>query len=359
MDIIILSLLAICLVSAKWRLSLRLPVQASIMSGNVMPTSTSTTYSTASGLNNRSRLDSLLQERRRRSQSQVISFSSSSPIHTLAALRFLFLSYLADLEHRLNEFESPSFEVWKLHGEHTFEEAKHRARTALEMLEGIRTDVRSHIPDLPFVDLSSMEDYVKSHLPDFPEVPSLGEMKSHLPYILQMRSHFPDVSEMRAHLPDVPSLPDMDHVISDMRVKLDDVRSRFNDIDFHQPFTYIPTLSQRLQNLQSYLLSTDVPSGFPISSLAPNSVLSNLLESLLNSDIVKDNLAPELFEECEDILKGTTIEVADAIKRSLCGLRLIKYSDLPHAWRSNPFVIHGYRYIIVLSFLLGFSFHIS
>jgi adiponectin receptor len=337
------------------------------MNGKEMATAMSTTYSTVPDLINRARSDGRLRERRRSSQSQVMSLSSSSAVHTLASLRFLILSYLADLEHHLTELESPSFEAWKLHGEYTFEEAKQRARTALEMLEGIRTDVRSHIPELPFVDLSSMEDFVRSHLPDLPEVPSLGGMKSHLPNIQRMRSHLPDmpnlpdVSEMRAHLPDMPSLPDMDNVITDMRVKLDDVRSRFNDIDFHKPFTYIPTLSQRLQTLQSYLSSTDVPSGLPMASIAPDSVLSNLLESLLNSDIVKEILesAPEAFEEGEDILKGAAIEVADSIKRSLSGVRLINYSDLPHAWRSNPFVTHGYRYTIAPSLLSRFLFNIS
>ena len=272
----------------------------------------------------------------------TLDLMHSSPMHALASLRFLVLSYLADLE---NSLTSPSLESWKLQGEHTLEEAKQRAQTALEMLEGIRADVCSHLPD---------PGLVKSRLRDMPDVPTLNEMRSHLPDIQQMRSHLPDMADMRAHLPDMPSLPDMDDVISDMRLKLDDVRSRFNEIDFHKPFNYIPTLSRHLQNLHSYLSSMEAPSsGFPTTSFAPNTVLSNLLESLLNSEIVKEILesAPEVIEEGEDVLERAVVEVADALTRSLRGVRLIKYGDLPHPWRSNPFVTHGYRsvYLFTLS----------
>jgi len=269
----------------------------------------------------------------------TLDLMHSSPLHTLASLRFLVLSYLADLENSLTEFESPSLESWKLQGEHTLEDAKQRAQTALEMLEGIRADVCSHLPD---------PGLVKSRLRDMPDVPTLNEMRSHLP----------DIQQMRSHLPDMPSLPDMDDVISDMRLKLDDVRSRFNEIDFHKPFNYIPTLSRHLQNLHSYLSSMEAPSsGFPTTSFAPNTVLSNLLESLLNSEIVKEILesAPEAIEEGEDVLERAVVEVADAVKRSLRGVRLIKYGDLPHPWRSNPFVTHGYRsvYLFIYSNLLS------
>lgn len=213
-----------------------------------------------------------------------------------------------------------------LQGELTIEEAKEWARTALEMLEGIRADVCSHLPEFHFSDLSTM---AMSHLPDLPEVP---DFRSHLPDM----PHLPDMNEMRSHLPDMPHL---DNVKSHLRDKFDDVRTRFNEME---PLSYIPTLSNHLQNLHSHLSSTTEPSGLP----APNVMLSDLLEALLNSDLVQDILNPvqEDIVESEEMLLERAGEVADAVRRSFDGLKLIKYSDLPHPWRNNPFVTHGYRY---------------
>jgi adiponectin receptor len=219
------------------------------------------------------------------------------------------------------------------------------ARTALDMLEGIRADVCSHLPELPFVDLSTMEEFVKSHLPDLPHLPNMAGMRSCLPDL----PYLPDMAEMRSHLPDMPSLPDMDNVrthISEMRLKLDDVRVRFHEIDFQKPFGYIPTLLDNLENLHTHLSSMDVPSGLPPASFTPNTVLSDLLDSLLNSDVVQDilNSTPAaVISEGEDILERAAHDVANAVKRSLEGVHLISYSDLPHQWRNNPFVTHGYR----------------
>ncbi|KAF9527364.1 hemolysin-III related-domain-containing protein [Crepidotus variabilis] len=268
---------------------------------------------------------------------EALDLVSSSPVHALASLRFLVLSYLADLERQLTEVESPSLETWKFQGELTLEEGKQWANTALEMLEGIRADVCSHFPDFNLVGLSSMEDFVVAHLPDMPDVPTLTDMRSHLP----------DIQQMRTRWPDMPTLPDMDEVLSDVRLKIDDVRTRFNELDFRTPFNFIPVLSERLEHLHSHLDTMDVPSGLPVASFAPNSVLSNLMESLMKSDFVKEIIdgTPDVVGESEELIERTVIEVNDAVKRSLNGVSLIKYSDLPHAWRNNPFVTHGYRFI--------------
>jgi len=275
---------------------------------------------------------------------EALDLSSALPTQTLASLRFLVLSYLADLERRLKELGS-DFEAWKLQGGHTIDETALWARTALDMLEGIRADVCSHLPEMPFAELSTMEAFVKSHLPDLPHFPDMAEMRSCFPDL----PYLPDMAEMRSHLPDMPSLPDMDEVrshFSDMRLKLDDVRTRFHELDFQQPFGYIPTLSDHLENLHSHLSSMDVPSGLPHTSFTPNTVLSDLLDSLLNSDVVQDilNSTPAgVISEGEDMLERAAHEVANAVRRSLEGVHLIKYSDLPHQWRNNPFVTHGYR----------------
>ena len=253
---------------------------------------------------------------------------SASPVQTIASLRLLVLSYLANLESRLSELD---------HFESTMEEARQWTTTALEMLEGIRTEVRSRLPELHPPHMS-MEVFVKSHLPDLPDVTSLTDMCG---------SHFPDMPDVRSHLPDIPHLPEMrSHLpdLSDVRSKLDDVYSRIQDIDFHQPLRYIPTLSYRLKKLHSHLTSVEVPPGVSSSSLTPGTLLSDLLDALLTSEIVTDllNTAPDVVEG-EEVLEKTAHQVVNAIQRSLQGVRLISYSDLPYPWRNNPFVIQGYR----------------
>ena len=323
--------------------------------------------------------------------SQGLDLRDASPLYALASLRFLVLSYLADLEQRLTQFDfdfdleldleskSKALETWKLHGEHKFQEAKASARTGLEMLNSIRADVYSHFPDLPMT--SSLEGLTnfKSRFPDVSAVPmpDLENMRSNLPDI---RSHLPDVSTLpdmslpesvRAHLPislsetvrnhlpgvnmHMPTLPDLH--IRDLQSGMDDVlselRHKISEIDFHQPFKFIPTLSQSLENLHYHLSSmsstdahtpSDLPKP-PIFEFTPNSVLADLLESLLQSDVVKEILAsaPEVIQEGEEILERTALEVSEALEKSLRGMKLINYWDLPHPWRNNPFVTHGYR----------------
>ncbi|KAG6919381.1 hypothetical protein DXG01_006930 [Tephrocybe rancida] len=251
---------------------------------------------------------------------EALDLSTASPTQTLASLRYLVLSYLAELEQRLSNLESPDLEAWKAMGELTVEEARQWARKALEMLEGIRADVCSHLPELHFAEMSV--ERFKSHFPDLPDVPGLHEMRS--------------------HLPDMPHLPNMPHVrsrISDMRLRLDDVRSRFNDLDFKHPLTYIPTLSNHLENLQSHLSLMELPSPLEISSLAPSTMIADLLEALLSSELAEMLPSPvDLVEETEDMLHKAANDVANAVKRSLQGVRLLQYSDLPQQWRNNPFI---------------------
>lgn len=311
--------------------------------------------------------------------SQGLTIQDTSPLHALASLRFLVLFYLADLEHRLTQFEfqfdfdfdleldleskSKALEAWKLQSEHKFRDAKARA---IEMLKGIRADVCSHFPELPMPpslegltnfmpDMSVMDDMrsnIRSHLPGIPTLPDMS-----LPESMQIslsetvRAHLPDMN-IHMHMPDLhigDFQTGMDDVLSEMRLKL-------SEVDFRQPFKYIPTLSQSLENLHYHLSSmssTDAqaPSGLPKSltfECPPNNVLSDLLEFLLKSDIVKEVLdsSSEIIEEGEEILERAAIEVSDALKRSMHGMKLINYSELPHPWRNNPFVTYGYRLVV-------------
>ncbi|KAG5351385.1 hypothetical protein C0989_006716 [Termitomyces sp. Mn162] len=276
---------------------------------------------------------------------EALDLSLASPTQTLASLRFLVLSYLAELEQRLSNFESPDFEVWKAMGELTIEDARQWARTALEMLEGIRADVCSHLPELHFAELS-VETF-KSHIPDLLDASGLNEVCIHLP-----------------EMPHLLDIPDVRTRISNMRHKFDDVRSRFIDLDFKKPLHYIPTLSSRLDNLHSHLASLALPSRFEIATLASSALVSDLLEALSSSELVTDILSAspkEFVEETEDMIHKAANDVANAVKHSLQGVRLLQYSELPEQWQNNPFVTYGYRFIPLekwpLIFLSLFALH--
>lgn len=261
----------------------------------------------------------------------------ASPIQALASVRVLVLSYLAELESQLTLVESPGLDSWRAKGEMTIDEASQLAHEALEMLNSIRTDVYSHLPDLHLTDMSAeVESFVKSHLPDLPCVSGLSagitleEMRSHLPDLPDVRTHLLDMSEISSHLPDFD--------FADMRTKLiDDMRTRFE-----QPLSYIPLLSRHLQELHSHLTSIEFPE---VPDFAGGSMVHDLLDAILSSELVSDLMgaAPDVMEG-EAMLETAAREVASAMKRSFEGVRLISYSDLPQQWRNNPFVRQGYRY---------------
>ncbi|CAL1706688.1 unnamed protein product [Somion occarium] len=238
-----------------------------------------------------------------------LDFSSSSLVPTLASLRIQVLSYLADLEARLAALESPvSAEPMKSKQENTMGDARTCVQTALEMLRSIREDVCSHLPDIHL----DFEEFVKSHMPD---------------------KHTLD--EMRSHAPTMPSA---------MRSRLDDVRSRISDIDFHKPLEYIPTLSEHLNTLQAHLSSVELPHSYSesVAKLKPSGVY-DLIDKVLSSEFDGEVITESL--EGEDMIERAAREIARAIKVSVNGIRLVTYEDLPHKWQNNHFVSRGYRFI--------------
>ncbi|GBE80657.1 Uncharacterized protein SCP_0303760 [Sparassis crispa] len=221
-----------------------------------------------------------------------LSYASLTP--AFVSLRLQLLSYLADLETSLALLDSPiSPEPLRAKGEKTVEEARAWARDGLEMLRMIRKDICSYLPDFHLDSVTpTVESFVKSRIPD---VPSLDDMRAHL-----------------------PELPDFD--ISEMCLRLEDVRSRISDIDYHK---YIPMLPERLQSLQTHLSSMEFPYTRRIGEII--------------SEISSDLREGELEKAARDM--------ARAMKQSLGGTRLIDYVDLPEPWRNNPFVKGGYRFI--------------
>ncbi|KAI0044231.1 HlyIII-domain-containing protein [Auriscalpium vulgare] len=261
----------------------------------------------------------------------ALDLSSASPTATLASLRVLVLSYLADLETSLSQIESPSYDFGIADalskGELRVEEARVWARDGMEMLNRIRTDVCSHLPEFT-IDSASVESYVTSRLADLPDVPSLMQVAAHLPEMPDVRSHLPHL-ELR-----------------DVRSKLDDVRSRLHDMDLRgAPEHYIPILSKHLHTLHAHLSSMQVPSSIALPSFTPNVKLSEFVDKIMSSDLFPDVLRAPSIEKAEDTFGRAAMDVAVAVKRSLHGAQLIKYVDLPEQWRNNPFVTHGYRFI--------------
>ncbi|KIJ18592.1 hypothetical protein PAXINDRAFT_167180 [Paxillus involutus ATCC 200175] len=219
---------------------------------------------------------------------EALDLSSASAKESLGTLRVLVLSYLEDVETRLSKLESPLSDIsipeaFKIKGEYTAEEARIWARDALEMLRSIRSDVCSHLPELP-------------------DVPSLSDVRTHLTLSL-----------------------------ADITSAVDDARLRFSD-------TYISTLSARLQSLQIHLRSMDVLTT-DFHSLSHSKRLSGLVESFMSSELVAE-LTDDVIE-----VEDMALDIARAVKQSLQGSKLIHYVDLPPQWRNNRFVTGGYRFI--------------
>lgn len=199
-------------------------------------------------------------------------------------------------------------------GETKIEEVRQKTQATLDMLQSIRTDVCSHLPEL--------------HLPS---VGVFANSFHDVPVINGMRSHLPTFSP-------IPSL-------ADMCAKLEAIRTRLHGVDFHPqaPLAYLPTLSTHLNTLEEHLSSIELPR---VSGFAPSAILSDVLDTFLHSDLVSDLMdAAHEVKEGEERLEKAAMDIAHAIKRSLQGSRLIEYTDLPHQWRNNPFVLRGYRFI--------------
>ncbi|KAJ7680726.1 hemolysin-III related-domain-containing protein [Mycena polygramma] len=219
---------------------------------------------------------------------EALDLSPASPAQALASLRFLVLSYLAALERRLSTFESAEW-----------------AATALDMLHSIRADVRSHLPDLPSLELDFDFDF------DFDFDASLEGVK--------------------ARLPDLP-----------------DVKALVARIDFSRPLSYVPTLSARLRGLHAQLADDELLDTF----LADVDAFLAELPSLPSLPLALSASLPSLpaslsrASSCASLPaldKEPTVE--EALIKSDYGRKLISYSDLPLEWRNNVWVVSGYRFI--------------
>lgn len=249
--------------------------------------------------------------------------SATAPAAVLSSVRALVLSHLADLEHRLSQLSKPEVHFPDSFKGTSMEDARAWAQEALDMLNRIRADVSSHLPDVPF-DSASVEARLHAHLQDF-SLPSMIE---------DLRSRLPDVSQLRS------SISSLD--VSDMQSKFKDVYAQLPSVptDF-PPLHYLPTLSEHLQSLYTHIHCSNPFSTSQCPSLPSTTSVSELLDKILSSDYV-----PEVLHRAgghESKFEKAAREMSEALKLSLNGSRLVTYVDLPVEWRNNHFVSRGYR----------------
>ncbi|EIN11606.1 HlyIII-domain-containing protein [Punctularia strigosozonata HHB-11173 SS5] len=334
-----------------------------------MPTTSSTTTTTTTAVEatrtvpmrrNRRRLSSYRSNPQRqmlchtlpKSLDALDLSSSGVPRPTLASLRVHVLAYLADLETRLSLLESPQFSPASLGLGSGFdsyiesaeskvhekvEEVRQWARAGLESIAKIRSDVCSYLPDFPDLEESMVN--VKSRLPGVSPLGSLSleEMRSRLPEL-------PSVEDVRSRLPEIPQLPDIQlpelsmPQMPELEFDLSTLRPRLESLSSH-----IDSLQTHLSSAALYL--PHLPHVYSLNmSIAPSTMLSDLLDKVLMSDHLYKML-PKEDEKEESMLEKAAREVAAAVKSSMHGAKLIRYSDLPNKWRNNPFVTRGYRFI--------------
>ena len=241
-----------------------------------------------------------------RASLDALDLSSPTQTQILSSIRHLVLSYLEELEASLSRFQSPiDIDSLKSSTEDAVEDARAWANDALDMLQRIRSDVCSHLPDLDL---------------DF----SLENLVSHLP----------DVNDVRSHLPDI-------NISDQVRNKIDLLRSHLPDLPFQTPLDYISVLTEHLDSLHIHLSSSKLNSDVP--SVTPLFVLNEILDKIATSELYHNLKSSE--KAVEDMFEKATHDIEIAVQRSLNGSRLIQYVDLPHEWKSNPFVHRGYRFI--------------
>ncbi|KAJ6594332.1 hypothetical protein B0H19DRAFT_1095030 [Mycena capillaripes] len=248
---------------------------------------------------------------------EALDLSPASPAQALASLRFLVLSYLADLERRLSLFESAEW-----------------ASTALDMLHAIRADVRSHLPDLPSLSLDFDFEFdfdfdLGARLPDVKGLVASIDFSRPLSYVPTLSAR---LRSLHAHLADeFPSL----HEFEFRRPSFDfHLRRPSFDFDFSTP----PVLSELLDAFRADVdaFLAELPN-FPSLPTLPSLPSSLSLPAALSRS--PSTAAAALPAACA----YPTVE--EALTKSEWGRRLIGYNDLPLDWRNNEWVVTGYRFI--------------
>ncbi|KAJ7347063.1 hemolysin-III related-domain-containing protein [Mycena albidolilacea] len=244
---------------------------------------------------------------------EALDLSPTSPAQALSSLRFLVLSYLADLERLIESADWAS------------------ASTALDMLHAIRADVRSHLPDLPDLSLPDL------HLPDVKSLVASIDFSRPLSYVPTLSARLRSLhAELAAEFLSI-SRPSFDFEFRRPSFDFDFRRPSFDfDFEFTRPSFDLSAPPVLRDILDAF--SADVDAF--LAELPSLSELPSAFDAFLAdfpASLSRTNSSPSPADEFPS-------EEA-ALARADYGSRLVNYSDLPLDWRNNQWVVTGYRFI--------------
>lgn len=288
-----------------------------------------------------------------------LEFPSTSPTQTLASLRLLVLAYLETLDRTLSAQASKSSSEWNAAASH--------------MLAQFRASVISHLPHLWISDLSAIETYFRTQsqpaqlvLDDARDRFHDLDLEFHPSYytaaIQTLSEHLRTLHEhLEQHVlrPGAALFP-FAPVADALEGLIKQASGDYKPASGEQPLTFTSIFNDLREGLEANMEAiTTESSEIILSALQDVSVsmhtsLANMKESIAHAkqeldaelSIITDEMSA-LKNEVMGDLEEMMDEVKRAMMRSVEGVQLIRYYDLPHEWRNNPFVVNGYRFIPV------------
>lgn len=221
----------------------------------------------------------------------------------------------------------------------------------LELLQNIRADVTSYLPDVELATLPSAaaglatsRENLRRRLNEL----GIHPLKLNLEEITNKLSEF-EIPNMPA-MPVMPSMPTMDS----LRTKLSELDLDPRDHLPLVPLSYVPRLKEHLGHLQEHMQElhscfsssplSETPFPFQIG-LSPPKAVTDLLTDLLEED-TEEAIEADIKKAEEEAVSSNKLLV-EALKKSHYGRVLLKFEDLPPKWHNNEYVHTGYRYVAI------------
>ncbi|KAH6897616.1 hemolysin-III related-domain-containing protein [Coprinopsis sp. MPI-PUGE-AT-0042] len=319
---------------------------------------------------------------------------AASPTQTLASLRWL------GLERRLlgmaGMVGAPGTPFSSLPSTPTLDDARQWASTALDMLSDIRAevgyaDILAYLPDIELPQLPEWpsivdEDFLDGarngiHLEYHPQC--MEVLSTHLTtfreHLSSLTVPFPSLysSEVSSSFPFASVAEALETLVMAVQSELEE--SYKGDEDKLRPRPNSLRRKSMVERGAEFM--TDVRDGFEANVDAMREQQEEMMETIgeqlssmregfdhmkegfhENLTNMRDNFNHELdligheltairdeigheFDALKDEMQVMASEVRAAVQRSLHGVHLISYADLPQDWKNNPFVTTGYRFI--------------
>lgn len=218
----------------------------------------------------------------------------------------------------------------------------------LHLLETIRADVTSYLPDVDFATLPSAAAGLATSRENLRR--RLNELGIHpLKLNLEFTNKLSDFE-----IPSMPTMPIMPSMPS-----MDSLRTKLSELDFDPsghlpliPLSYVPQLKAHLAHLQAHMQdlpscfsspsSTSPGASFPFQiGLTPPKIVTDILSDLLEEDTEEAIEADIKKAEAEAV--STNEHVKETLTKSHYGRVLVNFDDLPPKWQNNEHVRTGYR----------------